>query len=283
MSRWKVKAIEALVKRLSQEPNNEVLKEEIRSFDLLARKAYFTSRWQVKTGTWLLLIGGIVLAVSMKFYTDLRAGIDPPEELTEGLLKARANAQYWLFLSGGLILGLSLVAAVLTNDFLREYDRMAVSGAAPEAISSVEVIDVFADADSTADGTADGATEAFPEPSGQEEVAKAENKPVPAPAASPGAFNRNDFKKNHATFRGYMGLGVSYQKNIPVEWNGPSGQNIKWKVAFSKPGFNSPVIWGDRIFISGGDKSARMVACYNRNTGQLLWEKEVKDIPGIPC
>ena len=67
-------AIEALVKRLSQEPNNEELKEEIRSFDLLARKAYFTSRWQVKTGTWLLLIGGIVLAVSMKFYTDLRAG-----------------------------------------------------------------------------------------------------------------------------------------------------------------------------------------------------------------
>ena len=37
-------AIEALVKRLSQEPNNEELKEEIRSFDLLARKAYFTSQ-----------------------------------------------------------------------------------------------------------------------------------------------------------------------------------------------------------------------------------------------
>ena len=50
--------IEALVNRLGQEPNNEELKEEIRSFDLLARKAYFTSRWQVKTGTWLLLFGG---------------------------------------------------------------------------------------------------------------------------------------------------------------------------------------------------------------------------------
>ena len=95
-------AIEALVKRLSQEPNNEELKEEIRSFDLLARKAYFTSQWQIKTGTWLLLLGGIILAVSMKVYTDQRAGILPPEELTEGLLKARANAQYWLFLAGGL-------------------------------------------------------------------------------------------------------------------------------------------------------------------------------------
>ena len=53
------KTIEALVERLSNEPGNEELKEEIRSFDLLARKAYFTSRWQVKTGTWLMLFGGI--------------------------------------------------------------------------------------------------------------------------------------------------------------------------------------------------------------------------------
>ena len=73
------------------------------------------------------------------------------------------------------------------------------------------------------------------------------------------------------------------QKNIPEKWNGPSGENIKWKVAFSKPGYNSPVIWGDKIFISGGDQSGLLVACYNRNTGQLLWEKEVKDIPGSPA
>ncbi|MEA3461663.1 MAG: hypothetical protein U9R49_07275, partial [Bacteroidota bacterium] len=75
------KTIEVLVERLSNEPGNEELKEEIRSFDLLARKAYFTSRWQVKTGTWLLLIGGIVLAVSLKIYTDLRARIEEPEKV----------------------------------------------------------------------------------------------------------------------------------------------------------------------------------------------------------
>ncbi len=99
--------------------------------------------------------------------------------------------------------------------------------------------------------------------------------PVPgvASTASSGSFNPEDFKLNHATFRGYMGLGVSYRKNIPVDWNGPSGQNVKWKVAFSKPGYNSPVIWGDKIFISGGDINGFVVACYNRNTGQLLWEK----------
>lgn len=119
--------IEALVSRLAQEPNNQELKQEIRSFDLLARKAYFTSRWQIKTGTYLLLFGGILLAISLKIYTDLRARIGPPEEITEELLKARANAQYWLLLTGGLVLGLALTAAYLSNDFLKEYQHMAVN------------------------------------------------------------------------------------------------------------------------------------------------------------
>jgi outer membrane protein assembly factor BamB len=68
-----------------------------------------------------------------------------------------------------------------------------------------------------------------------------------------------------------------------VSWNGSTGENIIWKVAYSKPGYNSPVIWGDKLFISGGDSQSRIVACYNRKTGQLLWEKEVKDIPGSPA
>jgi outer membrane protein assembly factor BamB len=42
------------------------------------------------------------------------------------------------------------------------------------------------------------------------------------------------------------------------------------------------VIWGDKLFISGADEAARIVACYNRNTGQLLWEKEVTGIQGSP-
>jgi outer membrane protein assembly factor BamB len=281
-------AIEALVKRLSQEPNNEVLKEEIRNFDLLARKAYFTSQWQVKTGTWLLLIGGIVLAVSLKFYTDLRSAIVPPEEMTEQLLKARTNAQYWLFMAGGLILGLSLVAAFLTNDYLKDYDRMAGSPEPVEESSGVEVVDVFSQGQVAQDVPAI-------EEEGTQEMAAAEAEAVqaaaqteavvekaPATQTSAIAFNRNNLKKNHATFRGYMGQGISYHKNIPESWNGPSGQNIKWKVALSKPGYNSPVIWGDKIFVSGGDNSARIVACYNRNTGQLIWEQEVKDIPGSP-
>jgi len=279
------KTIEALVERLSNEPGNEELKEEIRSFDLLARKAYFTSRWQVKTGTWLLLIGGIVLAVSLKIYTDLRARIEEPEKVTEELLRARANAQYWLMMAGGLVLGLSLVAGFLTNDYLKEYQEMGVVEVSDQEQGDVEVIEVFpgSASDTPGEEVADDST-------GTEVLAGAENEILTnaqaaqkQPAASQLSFNREDFKKNQATFRGYMGQGISYHKNIPETWNGSTGENVKWKVAFSKPGYSSPVIWGDLIFISGGDAQSRVVSCYNRHTGQLIWEKEVTGIPGSPA
>jgi outer membrane protein assembly factor BamB len=272
------KTIEVLVQRLANEPNNEELKEEIRSFDLLARKAYFTSRWQVKSGTWLMLVGGIILAVSLKIYTDLRSRIEEPEKVTEELLRARANAQYWLLMAGGLILGFSLVSGYLTNDYLKDYQQMGMAEETGQAQSDVEVINVFPDQqDSTA--VASDST-AF---TGPEVANEAVTKGQTQQASTQQRFNREDFKKNQATFRGYMGQGISYSKNIPVAWNGSSGENIKWKVAFSKFGFSSPVIWGDKIFISGGDEQSRVVSCYNRNTGQLLWEKPVTGIPGSPA
>jgi outer membrane protein assembly factor BamB len=280
------RTIEALVERLATEPGSEELKEEIRSFDLLARKAYFTSRWQIKTGTWLLLFGGIIMAASLKVYTDLRARIEEPEKVTEELLRARANSQYWLLVAGGLILGLSLVAGYLSNDFLKEYQAMGGVEESSQPQDGVEVIEVFPSAQ-TADNTGGDSALVQAGEAGTETVAGAEE--ATAIAAQAAAvqtstrFNREDFKTNQANFRGYMGHGVSYHKNIPVKWNGSTGENIKWKVAFSKPGFNTPVIWGDKLFISGGDAASRIVACYNRNNGQLLWEKPVTGIQGSPA
>jgi len=280
------KTIEVLVQRLKTEPGNEELKEEIRSFDLLARKAYFTSRWQIKTGTWLLLFGGILMAASLKVYTDLRARIEEPEKVTEELLRARANSQYWLLVAGGLILGLSLVSGYLSNDFLKEYQAMGVVEEPDQAPDGVEVIEVFPTAQSTDSTVTNSALDQEGE-AGNETMAGA-GEETTAAAQAPATqsnirFNREDFKTNQANFRGYMGHGISYHKNIPVKWNGSTGENIKWKVAFSKPGYNTPVIWGDKIFISGGDAASRIVACYNRNNGQLLWEKEVTGIQGSPA
>lgn len=284
------KTIEVLMERLSNEPSNEELKEEIRSFDLLARKAYFTSRWQVRTGTWLLLVGGIVLAVSLKIYTDLRSRIEEPEKVTEELLRARANSQYWLLVTGAFVLGLSLVAGILTNDYLQDYKEMGTVSENVLQQGDVEVVEVFPDQPAEGGSEGDEASVAEAEimeatdPEIVSEAAAGEASEIKQKAnAAQVAFKREDFQKNQATFRGYMGLGVSYHKNIPVNWNGSTGENIKWKVAFSKPGYNTPVIWGDRLYISGADSQARVVACYNRHTGQLIWEKEVSNIPNSPA
>ena len=60
------KALISLVQRLAKEPNSDELKQEIRNFDLLARKAYFNSQWQVKTGGYLLLFGAILFAFNQR-------------------------------------------------------------------------------------------------------------------------------------------------------------------------------------------------------------------------
>jgi len=49
-------------------------------------------------------------------------------------------------------------------------------------------------------------------------------------------------------WRGPSGQGVSAEKNLPTEWNGT--KNIKWKTPIEGRGHSSPIVWGNRIFIT---------------------------------
>ena len=46
--------ITQLIAQLQDNPEDTILKEQIRALDLLARKAYFTYQWQIRTGGYLL-------------------------------------------------------------------------------------------------------------------------------------------------------------------------------------------------------------------------------------
>ena len=83
---------------------------------------------------------------------------------------------------------------------------------------------------------------------------------------------------NWPTFRGPEGLGISAYTNIPTNWNGETGEGILWKSEVPLPGMNSPVVWNDRVFISGGDPNQLQVFCYDTNSGSLLWTGNVKQI-----
>lgn len=74
-------------------------------------------------------------------------------------------------------------------------------------------------------------------------------------------------------WRGPAGDGHSAEKDIPVKWDASS---IVWKASLKGSGQSSPVIWGDRIFLTSatGSGKARIVMCLDRKSGNLLWEKE---------
>ncbi len=101
---------------------------------------------------------------------------------------------------------------------------------------------------------------------------------------------------NWPQFRGIEANGTG-TGTPPLEWNGESGKNILWKTPIPGLGYSSPVIWGDRIFLTsavataGGNAAVKLglygdigsvpgegkqdfnVYCLDRKTGKILWTR----------
>ena len=65
-----------------------------------------------------------------------------------------------------------------------------------------------------------------------------------------GTYPTKEMMANFPSFRGPGGNAIAYQKNIPNEWDGASGKNILWKQPVPIHAYNSPVIWGNKLFLS---------------------------------
>jgi len=87
---------------------------------------------------------------------------------------------------------------------------------------------------------------------------------------------------NWSRFRGPEGRGISHHTNLSVAWDAASGQGIRWKARVPLEGNNSPILWNDRVFLSGADAEQREVYCYHGETGALLWRKSVSREAGRP-
>ena len=98
------------------------------------------------------------------------------------------------------------------------------------------------------------------------------------------------------SFRGYLSSGVLDNADLPDSLDVEKGINIKWKTEIPGLGLSSPVIWGNKLFITTAigksgesglktgmfgdvtpvkDSSEHVwkVLCYDKNNGKLLWEK----------
>jgi outer membrane protein assembly factor BamB len=73
-------------------------------------------------------------------------------------------------------------------------------------------------------------------------------------------------------FRGPNGTGISTDASIPSKW---SENDYAWKVELPGAGHSSPVIWGDKVFLTSAvdEPMQRVVLCLDARTGKTLWER----------
>jgi outer membrane protein assembly factor BamB len=80
-------------------------------------------------------------------------------------------------------------------------------------------------------------------------------------------------------WRGPLGEGHSLENGIPVKWSG--AENVVWKTRIPGKGHSSPIVWGDRVFVTTAleDKGERALICVDRRDGKILWQKTVVRSP----
>jgi outer membrane protein assembly factor BamB len=73
-------------------------------------------------------------------------------------------------------------------------------------------------------------------------------------------------------FRGPNGSGLSSATTIPVRW---TEKDYRWKVELPGVGHSSPVLWGDRLFVTSAEEknSTRLLLCLRVEDGRRLWSQ----------
>ena len=73
-------------------------------------------------------------------------------------------------------------------------------------------------------------------------------------------------------FRGPNGTGISTATTVPVEY---SAANRNWRIDLPGTGHSSPVVWGDKIFVTSAEEEAgkRHLLCVRAADGKVLWKK----------
>ena len=85
--------------------------------------------------------------------------------------------------------------------------------------------------------------------------------------------------ENWPHWRGPAQNGISTEKNLPIKWTATGTENILWKLPMPALSGSTPIIWGDRIFLSVADplperpeaEPAPLVR--RRAKGTILWQK----------
>jgi len=234
---------------LDNQKTNERLKGQVRDLDRQLRIEYFRQRAFARVGAGLLLVAVAVFLVAAKTVVTLRRRMPSPSvpPVARDREAAETRAARWAV--GGVSVAMVGAAIALMVGVRSELpqDREELANGSKSAASASGV---------AASVDAPGAATAPEAPAAEEEIAKM-----------------------WPRFRGPGGLGISAYSNVPETWDAASGKGIVWKTPVPLPGNNSPVVWGERVFLSGADERRREVYCFDARSGKLLWQQAA---PGTP-
>ena len=79
--------------------------------------------------------------------------------------------------------------------------------------------------------------------------------------------------ENWPNWRGPTGNGLCTEKNLPVEWS-PT-KNVAWKLALPGPAGATPVVWGERIFLTSVNDAGELLLIAVDTSGKQLWQQVV--------
>lgn len=243
--------------------DNEALRQQIRELDLLSRKAYFVRAGQLKTGLYLLIGMVIVMITCLNLYyketkTLPEKDFDP---IDDWMIKSRAR-KYIVW-----------VAFII-----------ALAGVGFVAIQQLKMTEYSGEESETPAQSGDAAAETVEETDGlpEESADTLSTDTLSAPEEEEAVEERPVLKVSSKAFRGNNSSAVSSARDIATSWSLSSGKNILWQSSIPRHGYNSPVITGDKVFITGADEKARELYCYDVWTGELKWTVKADGIPGSP-
>jgi len=265
----------ALKQQLRDRPGDAELQQAIREMDLRMRDEYFRNRQFMATGVHLLIGGAVVALVAARWAAAVRGTTFQPAPLDTAVDEETRAQRVARWATVGVV---AVVAATLAS-----------AGLYSEPVTPVETAQLTA-------GPQAKPTDAAAVPS--DSVSAANVQPVPdsqrAPDAEPAPDIQptRDVKPEPAAdqaadmppyeaylqqwprFRGPTGSGVSPVTDVPTAWSVPDNTGIVWKTPVPLPGPNSPVVWQQRVLLSGATADEQAVFCFDANSGQLQWRHD---------
>ncbi len=235
-------ALKTLSEKLERDGENVELRQQVRELDWMARRAFFVRQWQLETGAILLGVAGVVFLLSLQLMASGRRPAPAPRPGPGRAAPWRAAAR------ARQVIAISGALILLAAWGL--HLRLGGRSRAPDPKQTA------------------------PQPGTSTETPPPLAPGTPAePLAGAGEW---------PSLRGPGGLGVAREADPPIAWDGATGTGVLWKAEVPRGGFNSPVVWGDRVYLAGADEQKREVYGYDADTGALLWTADTEGVPGEP-